>query len=258
MIPLKYLLILFVCPKIMQTKPCCNRLFRETSLVNLLQMWNGMVTESTDDSTQCTLHSQTSFTPCRRGGQSDTDTSPPLSPSTVSGTIPLVIPLVLVLRASRPYPWCGFLFTLLSTADTDKFCSLPILHMIPLKYLLILFVCPKIMQTKPCCNRLLRETSLVNLLQTWNGLVTESSNVNVRPTSHSCWWQHTMRSALANKLHPLWKGWKIWYRHLTTTFTLNSFRYNPTGYPACAGASCLMALSLTLISIDSPFCCQHW
>jgi hypothetical protein len=251
-------LILFVCPKNMQTKPCCNRLFRETSLVNLLQMWNGLVTESSDDSTQCTPHSQTSFTPCRRGGQSDTDTSPPLSPSTVSDTIPLVIPLVLVLHASWPCPSRGFLFTLLSAADTDKFCSLPILCMIPLKYLLILFVWPKIMQAKPCCNRLLRQTSLVNLLQMWNGLVTESSNVNARPTSHSCWWQHTMRTTLANKLHPLQKGWTIWYRHRTTTFTLNSFRYNPTGHPPCAGASCLMALSLTWISIDSLFCCWHW
>jgi hypothetical protein len=153
-----------------------------------LPMWMpGQPLTVADDSTQCAPHLQTSFTPCGRGGQCDTDTSPPLSPSTVSDTIPLVTPLVLVLRASWPCPWRGFLLTLLSAADSYILCSLPILLMIPLKNLLILFVCPKIMQTKLSCNRLLRETSLVNLLQMWNGLVTESSNVNARPTSHSCW-----------------------------------------------------------------------
>jgi hypothetical protein len=45
-----------------------------------------------DDSTQCAPHSRTSFTPCGRGGKSDTDTSPPLSPSSVSDTIPLYSP----------------------------------------------------------------------------------------------------------------------------------------------------------------------
>jgi hypothetical protein len=88
-----------------------------------LPMWMpGQPLTVADDSTQCAPQSRTSFTPCGRGGQSDTDTSPPLSPSTVSDTIPLVIPLVLVLHASWPCPWRWFLLTLFSAANTDKFC----------------------------------------------------------------------------------------------------------------------------------------
>jgi hypothetical protein len=223
-----------------------------------LPMWMpGQPLTVADDSTQCMLHSQTSFTPCRRGGQSDTDISPPLSPSTVSDTIAL----------SSPLCWCFMPHGLVLDVD---FYSLS-------------FLLPTLINSANC-------QSFAWFLSSTCWFCLSAPRLckqNLAATGYSGkrHWLTFCRCEMAWSLNlPMWMPGqpltvaddsKQCAPHSQTSFTLaegvdnliqtphhhfhpQQFQIQSHWSPPCAGASCLMALSLTWISIHSPFCCRHW